>query len=93
MVENIISYSIRKKFLILFSILVLSIASFWAVKNTSLDALPDLSPPQVIVQVKWAGQSPTEEFLIRNNNKCIYEPLKLINTHHRICHSCLTLKK
>ncbi len=59
MVENIISYSIRKKFLILFSILVLSIASFWAVKNTSLDALPDLSPPQVIVQVKWAGQSPS----------------------------------
>ena len=59
MVEDIISYSIRKKFLILFSILVLSIASFWAVKNTSLDALPDLSPPQVIVQVKWAGQSPS----------------------------------
>jgi len=58
MVENIISYSIRNKFLVLFSVIVLSIASFWAVKNTSLDALPDLSPPQVIVQVKWAGQSP-----------------------------------
>ncbi|MGB6018191.1 MAG: CusA/CzcA family heavy metal efflux RND transporter, partial [Sulfurimonadaceae bacterium] len=27
-------------------------------KNTPLDALPDLSPPQVIVQVNWAGQSP-----------------------------------
>ncbi|WP_122893745.1 efflux RND transporter permease subunit [Arcobacter peruensis] len=58
MVENIISYSIKNKFLVLFSIIVLTIASFWAVKNTSLDALPDLSPPQVIVQVKWAGQSP-----------------------------------
>ncbi len=58
MVENIISYSIRNKFLILFSIIVLTFASFWAVKNTSLDALPDLSPPQVIVQVKWPGQSP-----------------------------------
>lgn len=58
MVENIISYSIRNKFLVLFSVIVLSVASFWAVKNTSLDALPDLSPPQVIVQVKWAGQSP-----------------------------------
>lgn len=58
MVENIISYSIKNKFLILFSVIVLSFASFWAVKNTSLDAIPDLSPPQVIVQVKWPGQSP-----------------------------------
>ncbi len=58
MVENIISYSVKNKFLILFTIIILTVASFWAVKNTSLDALPDLSPPQVIVQVKWAGQSP-----------------------------------
>ncbi len=58
MVENIISYSIKNKFLILFSTIILTFASLWALKNTSLDALPDLSPPQVIVQVKWAGQSP-----------------------------------
>jgi len=58
MVENIISYSIKNKFLVLFTIIILTIGSFWAVKNTSLDALPDLSPPQVIVQVKWSGQSP-----------------------------------
>ena len=58
MVESIISYSIRNKFLVLFLAFVLTFASFWAVKNTSLDALPDLSPPQVIVQVKWPGQSP-----------------------------------
>ena len=59
MVESIISHSIKNKFLVLFTIIILSVASFWAVKNTSLDALPDLSPPQVIVQVKWSGQSPT----------------------------------
>ena len=58
MVESIISYSIRNKFLVLFSILILTVASFWAVKNTNLDALPDLSPPQVIIQVEWNGQSP-----------------------------------
>lgn len=58
MVENIISYSVRNKFLILFFIFILTLGSFWAVKNTSLDALPDLSPPQVIVQVEWSGQSP-----------------------------------
>ena len=52
MVESIISYSIRNKFLVLFSIFLLSVASFWAIKNTNLDALPDLSPPQVIIQVE-----------------------------------------
>ena len=58
MVESIISYSVRNKFLVLFSVIILTFASLWAVKNTSLDALPDLSPPQVIVQVEWKGQSP-----------------------------------
>ncbi|RXK12727.1 CusA/CzcA family heavy metal efflux RND transporter [Halarcobacter mediterraneus] len=58
MVESIISQSIKNKFLVIFTMLVLAIGSIWAIKNTSLDALPDLSPPQVIVQVKWAGQSP-----------------------------------
>lgn len=58
MVESIISYSIKNKFLILISTFILIVASFWAVKKSSLDALPDLSPPQVIVQVKWPGQSP-----------------------------------
>ncbi len=58
MVEFIINQSIKSKFLLLFSVIILSVASFWAIKNTSLDALPDLSPPQVIVQVKWPGQSP-----------------------------------
>ena len=58
MVEYIINKSIEKKFLVLFTVVILTVASFWAVKNSSLDALPDLSPPQVIVQVKWAGQSP-----------------------------------
>jgi Cu(I)/Ag(I) efflux system membrane protein CusA/SilA len=58
MVESIISYSVKNKFLVLFTVIILSFASIWAVKNTSLDALPDLSPPQVIVQVEWKGQSP-----------------------------------
>jgi Cu(I)/Ag(I) efflux system membrane protein CusA/SilA len=38
--------------------LFLILGSLWSMKNTPLDALPDLSPPQVIVQISWAGQSP-----------------------------------
>ena len=58
MVESIIEYSSKNKFLVLFFVAILSLSSFWAIKNTSLDALPDLSPPQVILQIKWQGQSP-----------------------------------
>ncbi|WP_323666095.1 efflux RND transporter permease subunit [Aliarcobacter butzleri] len=58
MIENIISYSVKNKFIILFVVFILTLSSIWAVKNTSLDALPDLSPAQVIIQVEWDGQSP-----------------------------------
>ncbi len=58
MIERIIAWSIRNPFLILTATLFLLLGSYWSVKHTPLDALPDLSPPQVIVQVNWAGQSP-----------------------------------
>ena len=38
MVENIITSSVKNKFIVLFFVLVLTIGSFWAVKNTNLDA-------------------------------------------------------
>ena len=58
MIEKLIDFSIKNRFLVLMATLFLMIGSYWAMKNTPLDALPDLSPPQVIVQVNWAGQSP-----------------------------------
>lgn len=58
MIEKLIVLSVRNRFLVLMTTLFLIVASIWAMKNTPLDALPDLSPPQVIVQVTWKGQSP-----------------------------------
>ncbi len=58
MIEKLIAFSVRNRFLVLMATLFLVIGSDWAMKNTPLDALPDLSPPQVIVKVNWAGQSP-----------------------------------
>ncbi|PHQ55553.1 MAG: CusA/CzcA family heavy metal efflux RND transporter [Sulfurimonas sp.] len=58
MIEKLIAASIKNKFLVLMAMLFLVAASIWSMKNTPLDALPDLSPPQVIVQIKWNGQSP-----------------------------------
>ncbi len=58
MIEKLIEFSIKNKFLILMMTLFISMGSYYAMKNTPLDALPDLSPPQAIVQINWAGQSP-----------------------------------
>ncbi|MDF1874258.1 efflux RND transporter permease subunit [Sulfurimonas sp. SAG-AH-194-I05] len=58
MIEKVIDFSIKNRFLVLMATLFLTFGSFWALKNTPLDAIPDLSPPQVIVHLNWAGQSP-----------------------------------
>ena len=58
MIEKLIAFSVKNRFLVLMSSLFIVLGSIWSIKNTPLDALPDLSPPQVIVQVTWKGQSP-----------------------------------
>ncbi len=58
MIEFIIRKSLNSIFLVLTIFALLIGASVWAVKNTPLDAIPDLTPPQIIVSVKWQGQSP-----------------------------------
>jgi copper/silver efflux system protein len=58
MIEKVLSFSIKNPFLVLLTTLFLVIASVWSIKNSSLDALPDLSSPQVIVEINWEGQSP-----------------------------------
>ncbi len=58
MIDKTIDFSIKNRFLVLLLTLLLLGASLWAIRQSALDALPDISPPQVIVQVKWPGQSP-----------------------------------
>ena len=58
MIKKIIDASLKDKFqVILFTFLLLA-AGLWAVKNTPLDAIPDLSDVQVIVFTEYAGQAP-----------------------------------
>ncbi|WAC06460.1 MAG: CusA/CzcA family heavy metal efflux RND transporter [Thermodesulfobacteriota bacterium] len=58
MIAKIIEYSARNKFIIfLFTFFALA-WGYWALKNTPLDALPDLSDTQVIVYTEWGGRSP-----------------------------------
>jgi len=58
MIEKIIAFSVKNRFLVLMATVFIIMGSIWSMKHTPLDALPDLSPPQVIVQVTWKGQSP-----------------------------------
>ena len=58
MIGSIIEKSVNNKALVFLSVLIATFLSVWAIRQTPLDALPDLTPPQVIVNVKYMGQSP-----------------------------------
>jgi Cu(I)/Ag(I) efflux system membrane protein CusA/SilA len=58
MVERIIEFSARNRFFVLLLVLSAATAGLWAVRQTPVDALPDLSDTQVIVYTTWPGRSP-----------------------------------
>src|SRR5262245_9745931 len=60
MIEKIIEYSIRNRFLVLICAGALTVWGVYAVLNTPVDAIPDLSENQVIVFTDWMGRSPKE---------------------------------
>ncbi|TNE32284.1 MAG: efflux RND transporter permease subunit [Alphaproteobacteria bacterium] len=57
-IANVIGWSAHNRFLVLLGTAVLLIAGLLAVKNTPLDAIPDLSDTQVIIRTSWPGQTP-----------------------------------
>ncbi|MBI3245498.1 MAG: efflux RND transporter permease subunit [Deltaproteobacteria bacterium] len=58
MVAWIIDFSARNRFLVFLFMFGLSAAGFWALRNTPVDAVPDLSDTQVIIYTTWMGRSP-----------------------------------
>ncbi len=58
MVERIIEYSARNRFLVFLLVLSAAVAGLWALRQTPVDALPDISDTQVIVYTTWPGRSP-----------------------------------
>jgi Cu(I)/Ag(I) efflux system membrane protein CusA/SilA len=57
-IEYIIKASIKNRFLVIICLIFLSVFGIWSVKNTPIDALPDLSDVQVIVRTSYPSQSP-----------------------------------
>ena len=58
MIERVIEWSARNAFLVSVAALFLMGWGLWAVYQTPLDAIPDLSDVQVIVFTEWPGRSP-----------------------------------
>jgi CzcA family heavy metal efflux pump len=58
MIERIISYSLRNRFLVLLVASGLLAWGVYSVKVNKIDAIPDLSENQVIVFTEWMGRSP-----------------------------------
>jgi len=58
MITRLIHWSIGNRFLILLATLFIVAWGIWSVRNTPLDALPDLSDTQVIVRTTFPGQAP-----------------------------------
>ncbi|WP_076417099.1 efflux RND transporter permease subunit [Colwellia sp. UCD-KL20] len=58
MIEAIIRWSIGNRFLVILATLILIGGGLYSLKNTPVNALPDLSDVQVIIKTSYAGQSP-----------------------------------
>ena len=58
MIEAIIRWSLGNRFFVLLATLILVGMGLFAVKNTPVDAIPDLSDIQVIIKTSYPGQAP-----------------------------------
>jgi len=58
MIEAVIRWSIKNRILVLLSTIIIFGFGLYAIKNTPIDALPDLSDVQVIIKTSYPGQAP-----------------------------------
>jgi Cu(I)/Ag(I) efflux system membrane protein CusA/SilA len=58
MIERLIDFSARQRFLVFVVVAFMLAWGLWALVNSPLDAIPDLSDTQVIVFTEWPGRSP-----------------------------------
>ena len=58
MIARIIEWSARHRWVVFGAVLVLALWAVDSIRKTPLDAIPDLSDPQVILFSEWMGRSP-----------------------------------
>ncbi|MCI0348827.1 MAG: CusA/CzcA family heavy metal efflux RND transporter [Acidobacteriales bacterium] len=60
MINRLIEFSLRNRMLVVMAYVVVGAIGYWALTQTPIDAIPDLSENQVIVFTDWPGRSPQE---------------------------------
>ncbi len=58
MIAALIRWSIRNRFLVLVLTVLLTAWGIWSLRETPVDAIPDLSDVQVIIKTSYPGQAP-----------------------------------
>lgn len=58
LISRLIEWSIDNKFLVIIFTIALILIGIWAITQTKIDAIPDLSDVQVIILTEYPGQSP-----------------------------------
>jgi Cu(I)/Ag(I) efflux system membrane protein CusA/SilA len=58
MINAVIRWSIDNRFFIVLTAVLLTLGGWYAVKQTPIDAIPDLSDVQVIIKTRFPGQAP-----------------------------------
>lgn len=58
MIESVIRWSIDNRFLVILSTIIVIGAGIFSLRNTPVDAIPDLSDVQVIIKTSYPGQAP-----------------------------------
>jgi len=56
--EKVIEWSLRNQVLVVIALVFAILGGMWAVSETRLDAIPDLSDVQVIIYTEYPGQAP-----------------------------------
>jgi Cu(I)/Ag(I) efflux system membrane protein CusA/SilA len=60
MINGLIHLSLRNRVIVVALSIALAVWSWWAVRTTPIDAIPDLSDNQVNVFTEWPGHGPQE---------------------------------
>ncbi len=60
MVRSLIDWCLNNRFLVLFFTAVILALGYYCLKNTPVDAIPDIGEKQVIVYADWPGRSPQD---------------------------------
>ncbi|MFC3151355.1 efflux RND transporter permease subunit [Litoribrevibacter euphylliae] len=58
MIESVIRWSVHNRFFVLLATFILIGAGAYSIKNTPVDAIPDMSDVQVIIKTSYPGQAP-----------------------------------